>query len=72
MYLRKVVALPKDQATFIKARIATVVGTVQRYLLHNQTLALRLLTLAEVLHNSCNMGTHDFPEMYAQSFILQL
>ena len=30
-------------------------------------LALRLSALTEVLHTSCNMGTHDFPEMYACS-----
>ena len=26
---------------------------------------IRLLALMEVLHNSCNMGTRDLPEMYA-------
>ena len=30
-------------------------------------LALRLSALTEVLHNSCNMGTRDLPEMYARS-----
>ena len=30
-------------------------------------LVLRLLALTEVLHNSCNMGTCDLPEMYAHS-----
>ena len=27
--------------------------------------ALRLLVLMKALHNSCNIGTCDFPEMYA-------
>ena len=30
-------------------------------------LALRLSALLEVLHNTCNTGTHDLPDMYAQS-----
>ena len=30
-------------------------------------LALRLLALMKVLHNSCNIGTSALPEMYAQS-----
>ena len=30
-------------------------------------LALRLLALTKVLHNSCNMGTCDLPEKYACS-----
>ena len=28
-------------------------------------LALRLSALPEVLHNSCNMGMSDLPDMYA-------
>ena len=30
-------------------------------------LALRLSALPEVLHNSCNMGTSDLPDMYVCS-----
>ena len=30
-------------------------------------LALRLSALMEVLHSSCNMGTHDLPDMYGCS-----
>jgi len=30
-------------------------------------MATKLLALTEVLHISCNMGTHDLPEMYACS-----
>ena len=30
-------------------------------------MATKLLALTEVLHISCNMGTHDLPEMYAYS-----
>jgi len=31
-------------------------------------LALRLSALPEVLHNSCNMGTGDLPDMHALSY----
>ena len=30
-------------------------------------LVLKLLALKEVLHKSCNMGTCDWPKMYARS-----
>ena len=49
----------------------TIIGPFSHAYIENTVdilvLALRLLALREVLHNSCNMGTCDLPEMYARS-----
>jgi len=75
MYPGKVVALPKEQATFTKARIALM---WMKCLSLSQTFQARIykepsgcthigIKALEVLHDSFNMGTRDMPEMYAHS-----